>query len=93
MKLALVSAVLFAFTGVTAGAAETICKSGEDVRKIEIVYKEAGKQAPCEVTYTKAGQSKLIFSANNEAEYCVTKVKAFAEKLSGLGFKCEEKAP
>jgi hypothetical protein len=67
------------------------CTHGKVVRKIEVKYTEAGKKAPCEVIYTKEGetQGKSIFSAKIKEGFCEEKAKAFAEKLSGMGFPCE----
>ena len=67
------------------------CTHGKAVRKIEIKYTDAGKKTPCEVIYTKEGetQGKSIFSAKVKEGFCEEKAKAFAEKLAGLGFPCE----
>lgn len=67
------------------------CTHGKAVRKIEVKYLTAGKKAPCEVIYTKEGetQGKSIFSAKVQEGFCEEKAKAFAEKISGLGFSCE----
>jgi hypothetical protein len=90
------SLVLFLGTLILSTAAHAqegsyTCTHGKAVRKIEVKYTEAGKKTPCEVIYTKEGetQGKSIFSAKVKEGFCEEKAKEFSEKLTGLGFPCQ----
>ncbi len=69
----------------------TVCKNGKSERKVEVVAKESGKKVPCEVTYTKEGETegKILWSATNDEGYCEAKAKEFEQKLGTLGWQCE----
>lgn len=83
--------LLVSVIGSSAIAAEnqaTICKHGEKVRKIEVVYPE-GTEAPCEVQYTKDTGTQVLWNAKTEMGYCEEKAAAFIEKQRGWGWQCE----
>lgn len=69
----------------------TVCKSGSVERRIEVGGPEEGKNLPCEVKYFKEGQDepKVLWTAQNDAGYCDTKAKEFAEKLGTMGWTCD----
>jgi hypothetical protein len=88
MKTAWLVAVVAVFSFSALGA-ETVCKSGNSERKIEVITAEGGK-APCEVKYTKEGEAeaKTLWNAQNDASFCTTKAGELVEKLSGTGWQC-----
>ena len=66
----------------------TQCTFGKNIRIIEIVYPQ-GTPTPCEVRYTKNGQSKVLWQAQSESGFCEQKSSDFIEKQRGWGWKCE----
>ena len=82
MTLASVVA-LPAFAGLTSH-----CKNGKVERTIEVVHTTEGKKIPCEVKYTKDGESKVLWSAAAKEGYCEEKATEFAAKLTGTGWTC-----
>lgn len=75
---------------VAAFGAETKCTSGSSGRKIEVVTGEGGKP-PCEVKYTKEGETeaKTLWNAQNDSAFCTEKAAGLVDKLSSGGWKCE----
>lgn len=74
-------------TLVTAAPANVYkCKS----RTVEVKFAGENKGLPCEVKYTKEGESegKTLWTANNDAAYCEQKAKEFADKLTSQGYAC-----
>ncbi|WP_196139591.1 hypothetical protein [Aliikangiella sp. G2MR2-5] len=67
----------------------TVCKSADNIREISIVYPE-GTQTPCEVHYTKKGETKVLWSAKAESGYCESKAADFIEKQKDWGWQCEQ---
>ncbi len=88
MKSAWVLAVVAVFS-FSARGAETKCTSGSSERKIEVTTGEGGKP-PCEVKYTKEGETegKTLWNAANDGGFCLTKAQGLVEKLTGTGWKC-----
>jgi hypothetical protein len=82
LLLITVSTSTFAF------ADKTVCKASGVERHIEVVSLADGKDVPCEVRYTKQGDTKTLWTAENDASYCLTKAKGLAEKLSAAGWDC-----
>ena len=70
------------------------CRNGDLVRHVELVYEDQDSKLPCSVQYTKdseePGQTKTLWSAQNEANYCEEKLDAFIEKLQGMGWTCQQ---
>jgi hypothetical protein len=71
-----------------AASGATVCKNGKLTRRIEIVATTAGKKVPCEVHDKREAADKVIYKAERQEGYCEEKAKAFAEKLSGMGWTC-----
>lgn len=68
------------------------CIQNKSVRKIEVVYSGTDGKAPCTVQYTKEDDSKKeIAAAKTDGALCEQKAKTLADKLTGFGWKCEEK--
>lgn len=80
---ALVSTNVFAINDQT-----TICTLGENQRKISIVYPQQ-TLVPCEVQYTKNGETQVLWNARAETGYCEEKASTFIEKQKGWGWSCE----
>ena len=68
------------------------CSNGSLVRKVEVVYAEKDKKVPCAVKYTTEDQTeKEVASAKAQEGVCEEKAKTLSDKLTGFGWKCEEK--
>lgn len=90
-KTRLISIYLFIGMSTSAIAMEnktTMCVHDSQTRIIEIVY--TGENAvPCDVQYTKAEETKTLWSAQNQVGYCESKATAFVEKQIGWGWSCD----
>ena len=71
-----------------AGLVLTGCDNGGEERIVDLVY-PAGETVPCEVRYTKAGTTQVLWSAENEVGYCEEKTDMFIQKLQSFGWKCD----
>lgn len=73
---------------------EFVCTSGKSVRKVQIISEKPDAKVPCAVQYLKEteapGQTTTLWKAQNDANYCWEKAKAFLEKLGNAGWKCAE---
>ncbi|MEC6815216.1 hypothetical protein VXS05_09105 [Photobacterium toruni] len=67
-----------------------VCKDGTAERTVEVVYSQPGHKVPCDVKYTKASGSQVLWSASHEIGYCETKAQTFATKLGTLGWTCSK---
>lgn len=67
-----------------------VCTQGDVERKIEVVYLGSGT-APCEVRYTKNGNTEVLWSARAEEGYCDARASEFVEKQRSWGWDCVEK--
>ena len=67
------------------------CEHGQLTRKIEVVYANPGQAVPCEVIYDKSAEGSIetLWRADNEAGYCEARALGLAEKLTGMGWRCE----
>lgn len=84
-----VSWLMFASSAVLSAEPKTTqCTFGKNVRLIEIAYPE-GTETPCEVKYTKNGETRVLWSARAERGYCEEKAAAFIEKQESWGWQCE----
>ncbi len=67
------------------------CTFGEMQRRVEIAH-EPGVEVPCSVHYFKdtemPGEQQVLWSADNDANYCKSKAMEFVAKLEGLGWDC-----
>lgn len=67
-----------------------MCEHSGATRVIEVVYTAPDGPLPCEVRYTKNGETKIVWSAENEIGYCEDKAKTFAQKQESFGWSCSE---
>lgn len=65
-----------------------ICSLDGKERKIEVVYLQEDKRAPCEVHYIKDSVSQLLWNARREEGFCELKAQAFIEKQKSWGWVC-----
>jgi len=92
MKQLIILAALSSASAFAADDQVTVCKFGESERKISIVYPQQ-TQVPCEVQYTKNGESQVLWSARAETGYCEEKAAAFIEKQKNWGWECNLSEP
>jgi hypothetical protein len=62
------------------------CKSGGDMRLIEVVSKEGGG---CAVEYTKQNEKQQIATAEHETQHCANVMQKVRGKLEAAGYQCE----
>jgi len=88
---------LFALCSLTIGsnalAESYLCSSASIERSIDVVYATEGYPTPCEVQYSKNGETNTLWSAENEAGYCEAKAKELADKLAQAGWSCRVTNP
>ncbi len=68
------------------------CRHNNDVREIHIV-RATSEAVPCSVVYkklTEGVEDQTLWTAENDANYCEDKAKAFVEKQVGWGWTCVE---
>lgn len=59
-------------------------------RVITVMYDNPETGTACEVSYEKASGTQVLWSANNDRDYCLGKAQAFVEKQKGWGWDCSE---
>jgi uncharacterized 2Fe-2S/4Fe-4S cluster protein (DUF4445 family) len=69
----------------------TTCTLNGATRTITIEY-PSGTAVPCQVSYTKNGDSSVLWNANVETGYCEANGQAFVEKQRGWGWQCDAEA-
>ena len=68
------------------------CRHDNNVREIHIKL-ETDAPAPCSVIYkklTEGVEDQVLWTAQNDGNYCEEKAKAFVEKQIGWGWTCVE---
>ena len=66
----------------------SMCKHGNQIRIISVVYKQGETSTSCEVTYEKDTGVKTLWNARSDLSYCVNKAKEFVAKQEGWGWVC-----
>lgn len=66
----------------------SICKNGDQVRTISVVYNEGGTSTACEVIYEKSTGVQSLWNAKNDLSYCENAAKEFVKKQEGWGWIC-----
>jgi len=69
----------------------TSCTHSGEERIIEIVYPE-GTELPCEVQYTKNGETRTLWTASGQAGFCESKAEEFVAKQRSWGWQCDSEA-
>jgi hypothetical protein len=94
--------IVLVMAGASAGQAQTmeshqefICTSGTEKRVVSIFNRDAldGNQSSdgCHVDYTKAGQTRTVWTSRNDHAYCVAKAVSLVTKLAEDNFTCTPK--
>lgn len=89
MKVFIGILLTLCFSQVALANTSYVCTQGGMERKIEVIYPDTGT-VPCEVHYTKHGNTQVLWSAQVEEGYCEAKAIEFVEKLRGWGWECVE---
>ena len=72
-------------------ADETItCTDGQQERVISIIYQNQDAKVPCDVKYTKNGQTETLWHADIEFGYCEEKAEEFIQKHIEWGWRCDK---
>ena len=86
------TSLLLSQTSVAETNQVTTCTLDGATRTITIEYPNS-TAVPCQVSYTKNGDTNVLWNANIETGYCETNGQAFIEKQRGWGWQCSaEKA-
>ncbi len=68
------------------------CRHGDDVREIHI-QRATSAPVPCSVVYkklTEGVEDQVLWTAENDVNYCDEKARAFVEKQASWGWTCVE---
>jgi len=68
------------------------CRHDNDVREVHIVQ-ETDAAVPCSVVYkklTEGVEDQVLWTANNDANYCLEKAQGLVDKQTGWGWTCVE---
>jgi len=79
-------------TSLNAYADSWSCRHDNDVREVHI-ERATPAPVPCEVVYkklTEGAEDQVLWSAQNNVDYCGEKATAFVLKLESLGWTCVE---
>lgn len=66
------------------------CKLDDSIRTISVSYPEQ-TPVPCQVQYTKDGDTKVLWQANNTEGYCEERAREFVSKHESWGWQCDSK--
>ncbi|MGH6944204.1 MAG: hypothetical protein ACREH6_08300 [Geminicoccaceae bacterium] len=87
LGLTLVAAALW--TTATQAADQAFeCRRGPSARQIEVRLAADADRLPCEVVYTKAGKSDVLWSADHELQFCRDKAVDLKDTLEKAGWSC-----
>jgi len=92
MKIFFSILITIGFCQVALADTSYVCTNGGMERKIEVVYLGTEK-VPCEVRYTKDGNTEVLWTAQAEEGYCEAKAADFVGKQRGWGWVCEKSTP
>ena len=68
------------------------CRHGNDVREIHI-QRESSAPVPCSIVYkklTEGAEDQVLWTADNDANFCDQKAREFVAKQEGWGWTCVE---
>ncbi len=85
--ITLLTALVFATPALAAESIVYRCTMGNAERLVAVHYPH-GETLPCEVHYTKAEGSQILWSAQNSEGYCEQRAENFVEKQKGWGWRC-----
>lgn len=64
------------------------CKLDQLSRTIKVSYPEQ-TPVPCQVEYTKEGETEVLWTASSTEGYCETRAREFVTKHESWGWMCE----
>jgi hypothetical protein len=74
-------------------ASSWVCRHGDLVRQLDVVYAQVPAAAPCMVVYRKPTenvQDRTLWEAKEDGDYCATKATGFIRKLESWGWDCAD---
>lgn len=89
----LVSLMLFSLGSQAAENINYSCTMNGAERSISVVYLTNDQEVPCEVRYSKDGETQVLWTYANETGQCEQKAESFAEKQESWGWECATGAP
>jgi hypothetical protein len=66
----------------------SVCKNGENVRTITLVYNDESSENTCQVDYEKSSGVQTLWTAITDKDYCLEKAEEFVTKQEGWGWNC-----
>ena len=66
----------------------SVCKNGEQVRTITLVYNDESSENTCQVDYEKSSGVQTLWAAITDKDYCLEKAEEFVTKQEGWGWTC-----
>jgi hypothetical protein len=66
----------------------SVCKNGENVRTITLVYNYESSENTCQVDYEKSSGVQTLWTAITDKDYCLEKAEAFVTKQEDWGWNC-----
>jgi len=67
----------------------TVCKMDKGERKIEVTTPDETKKLPCTVNYQRENEeSRALWNAENDPNFCDEKARELADKLTAAGYEC-----
>lgn len=66
----------------------SVCKNGEHVRTITLVYNDESSENTCQVDYEKSSGVQTLWTAITDKDYCLEQAEAFVQKQEGWGWTC-----
>ena len=67
-----------------------VCKNGDQVRTISLIYNDEGSEKICQVDYEKASGVQTLWTAILDTDYCREKAEEFVQKQEGWGWDCAQ---
>ncbi len=72
---------------------ESICTSGDVIRRVVVEVGDLNSSLPCEVVYWKdneaPGVRRVLWNARSDAEFCDAKASGLVDKLATAGWNCD----
>ncbi len=88
MRYLFLTAAIFSAPLCAVESQSTTCRYNNEERKIEIIYTQ-GAEVPCEVHYSKASGTQVLWSAQAETGFCETKAAGLVDKQKMWGWNCD----
>lgn len=67
-----------------------VCKNGDQVRTISLIYNDEGSEKICQVDYEKASGVQTLWTAIMDKDYCREKAEEFVQNQEGWGWDCTQ---